>query len=69
MTATRERARPTRQLLEAQARAKAAWRREMTRRPFREKVALVLELQRRLHPILSQRRTMRWWERPWDVER
>lgn len=68
MTATRGRARPTKQMLDAQARAKIAWRQEMARRPFREKLALVLEMQRRLYPILSQRRTLRSWERPWNIE-
>ena len=68
MAGSRERARPTKQLLDTQARGKAAWRREMKCRPFREKVALVVEMQRRLHPILSRRRTMRPWERPWEVE-
>jgi hypothetical protein len=68
MAASTTRARPTKELLAAQARAKVAWRREMTRRPFREKVALVLELQRHLYPILSRRRAMRPWERPWKIE-
>jgi len=62
------RARPTPALLEAQARAKARWRREMAARPLREKIGLLLEMQRRLHPILRQRRAMQWWEQPWDIE-
>lgn len=52
----------------AQLQAKARWRRDMASRPFREKVGLVLEMQKRLYPILSRRRSMRWWERPWEIE-
>ncbi len=63
-----QRARPTPQLLEAQAGAKARWRQEMVRRPFREKVAIVLEMQRQLYPVVRQRRALQWWERPWEIE-
>jgi hypothetical protein len=62
------RARPAPGLVEAQKQAKARWRREMAARPPREKIALLLEMQRRLHPILQQRRTLHWWECPWDIE-
>jgi hypothetical protein len=62
------RARPTPELVERQAQAKARWRREMAGRPLREKIGLLLEMQRRLHPILRRQRAMRWWERPWDIE-
>ena len=62
------RARPAAELLENQRQAKARWRREMAARPLREKIALLLEMQRRLYPILQQRRTLQWWERPWDIE-
>lgn len=61
-------ARPSRELLDRQRKAKARWRKKMAARPFREKVALVLEMQRRLHPILAQRRALRWWELPWEIE-
>jgi hypothetical protein len=54
--------------VEAQALAKARWRREMAARPLREKLRLLLEMQRRLHPILRQRRALQWWEQPWEIE-
>lgn len=63
-----KRARPAQTLLDAQRDAKAEWRREMARRPFQEKVRMVLALQRRLFPILSRRRPVRPWERPWELE-
>lgn len=62
------RTRPTPEFLETQARAKARWRREMAARPLREKIELLLEMQRRLHPILQRRRALQWWERPWEIE-
>jgi hypothetical protein len=49
-------------------RAKARWRRAMAQRPFRETIAIVLEMQKRLYPVLRQRRPLQWWERPWDIE-
>lgn len=61
-------ARPAKELTDRQREAKARWRREMAARPFREKVALVLELQSRLLPVLAARRALRWWERPWQIE-
>ncbi len=68
MTGNRQRARPAKELLDAQVRAKARWRRDMAQRPFREKIAIVLEMQKRLYPVLRQRRSLQWWERPWDIE-
>jgi hypothetical protein len=62
------RPRPTPELLEAQRQAKARWRREMAARPLREKIRVLLEMQRQLYPILRQRRAMQWWEHPWDIE-
>lgn len=64
----RRRARPSRQQLEAQVQAEARWRREMAARPWREKIGLLLEMQRRLYPIIRQRRAMQWWESPWEIE-
>jgi len=62
------RGRPSEELLSRQRAAKARWRSMVARQPFREKVAIVLDMQKRLYPILRGRRSMRWWERPWDIE-
>jgi hypothetical protein len=68
MASRTNRTRPTPEFLETQARAKERWRRQMAARPLREKIRLLLEMQRRLHPILQRRRTLQWWEQPWDIE-
>ena len=68
LTGETARARPSQGLLDRQRGEKARWRRDVVARPFREKVAMVLELQRRLYPILRRRREMQSWERPWRIE-
>ena len=45
--------------------AKTHWQRSMVDLPFAEKVRIVMEMQRRLYPILAQRRSLATWERPW----
>lgn len=61
-------ARPSHELIERQRVAKERWRREMASRPFREKLAILLEMQKRLLPVLAQRRKLHWWERPWPID-
>jgi len=46
---------------------KRAWHQEQARLPLREKVRILLELQRRELPLLAKRRHLRPWERPWEV--
>jgi hypothetical protein len=48
--------------------AKAEWRREQARLPLREKVRILLELQRQDYELLKRHRPLEWWERPWDIE-
>jgi len=45
-------------------RRKAEWHRAQAQRPLREKVALLLELQRQDLPLIARQRPLR----PWDVE-
>jgi hypothetical protein len=51
-----------------QRRGKAELRREREQMPLREKVRQVIELQRFVYPLLSCRRTLEPWERPWEIE-
>jgi hypothetical protein len=51
-----------------QQQGKAELRREREQLPLREKVRQVLELQRFVYPLLSRRRTLEPWERPWEIE-
>ena len=47
--------------------AKAEWHRAQARLPVREKVRILLELQRQDLPLIARRRRLRPWERPWPV--
>lgn len=48
--------------------AKAEWHAEQARLPVKEKVRILLELQRQDYPLLQRHRKLDWWERPWDIE-
>ena len=47
--------------------AKRTWHRSQARAPLREKVRILLELQRQELPLIARRRPLRPWERPWNV--
>ena len=47
--------------------AKAQWHLAQARLPVREKVRILLELQRQDLPLIARRRPLRPWERPWPV--
>jgi hypothetical protein len=64
----RKRARPSKTQIDAQFEAKARWHREQAALPFEEKIRRVLDMQKKLFPILKARREMRPWERPWEIE-
>ena len=46
---------------------KRAWHQAQAALPLREKVRILLELQRQELPLLARRRPLRSWERPWDI--
>jgi hypothetical protein len=48
--------------------AKQAWHRLQARLPLREKVRILLELQRQDLPLLQRHRALKSWERPWEIE-
>ena len=48
-------------------RQKRAWHRAQAAAPLREKVRILLELQRQDLPLIARQRPLRPWERPWDV--
>ncbi len=56
------------ELLRRLRRGKAALHRHHAALPLREKVRLVIELQRIVLPLLARQRPLRPWERPWDIE-
>ena len=49
-------------------RAKAEWHRKQARKPIKEKVRILLELQRQDLPLIQRHRQLKWWERPWTIE-
>ena len=63
-----ERSRPTPELMSRLYRAKAELHAERARMSLKEKVAIVLELQRIYLPLLERQRPLKPWEHPWDVE-
>ena len=52
-------------MLDTLRQAEDRWRRDVARLPFDAKVRQVIEMQRRLYPILAAKRELAWWERPW----
>ena len=46
---------------------KRAWHRAQAAAPLREKVRILLELQRQDLPLIARRRPLRPWERPWKI--
>ena len=48
--------------------SKEAWHRVQASLPIREKVRILLELQRQDLPLLSERRPLRAWEKLWPVK-
>jgi hypothetical protein len=48
--------------------AKARWHREQAKLPLKEKVRILLELQRQDLPLVARQRDLRPWERPWPID-
>jgi len=55
------------ELLNALRDGKEALRRQRERLELREKIRIVLELQRLCFPLIRQRRRLAEWERPWAI--
>lgn len=50
------------------AESKARWHRAQAALPVREKVRILLELQRQELPLIEKQRPLRPWEKPWSIE-
>lgn len=48
--------------------AKGRWHREQAQLPLKEKVRILLELQRQDLPLIRRHRPLKPWERPWPIE-
>jgi hypothetical protein len=62
------RSRPTPELMSRLHQAKAELHARRTQMSLKEKVAMVIELQRIDFPLLKRRRHPASWERPWNIE-
>jgi len=47
---------------------KARWHGSQASLPLREKVRILLDLQRQELPLIKRHRPLEPWERPWDIE-
>ena len=63
-----DRVRPMEGQIAALFRAKAEWHRRQAHLPIKEKIRILLELQRQDHPLLKRHRRLEWWEEPWTIE-
>ena len=48
--------------------SKAEWHKAQARLPLKDKVRILLKMQRDDYPILARRGVLRSWERPWNIE-
>lgn len=48
--------------------AKRDWHRQQAQLPIKEKMRIMLEMQKRVLPLLARQRPLHWWEKPWDIE-
>jgi hypothetical protein len=47
---------------------KLTWHREQAALPLKEKVRILLQLQRQDLPLIERLRPLKPWERPWPIE-
>ncbi len=48
--------------------AKKEWRRKQVKLPMKEKVRILLKMQKDDYPILLKRGVLKSWEKPWKIE-
>lgn len=47
---------------------KRDWHRAQAQLPIKEKMRLMLEMQKQDLPLIARRRPLKWYEKPWDIE-
>lgn len=47
--------------------AKREWHRRQAQLPLKEKVRILLQMQRDDYPILKRRGVLKSWEKPWNI--
>ncbi len=58
---------PTREL-EQLFSNKKIWHANQRSLPIKEKVRILLQLQKQDLPLLKRQRRLEWWERPWPID-
>jgi hypothetical protein len=48
--------------------AKREWHKRQAQLPIKEKVRIMLKMQKDDYPILKARGVLRSWEKPWNIE-
>jgi len=48
--------------------AKREWHKRQAQLPLKEKVRILLQMQKDDYPILKARGVLRSWEKPWNIE-
>lgn len=48
--------------------AKAEWHRRQAQLPLKEKVRILLKMQRDDYPLLLRRGVLKPWQKPWNIE-
>lgn len=48
--------------------AKQEWHKKQAKLPLKEKVRILLQMQKDDYPILKARGVLRSWEKPWNIE-
>jgi hypothetical protein len=64
---SRRRPLASQELLDSLREGKAALRRQRETADLREKIRIVLELQRLCLPLIARQRRLAEWERPWAI--
>lgn len=47
---------------------KRQWHRAQANLPIKEKMRLMLEMQKNTLPLIERHRPLKWYEKPWDIE-
>lgn len=48
--------------------AKIKWHEEQRKLPIKEKMRILIELQKHDLPLIARQRPLKSWEKPWDIE-
>jgi len=47
---------------------KKDYHRRQAQLPIKEKMRIMLEMQKRVLPLIAKHRPLKWYEKPWEIE-